>query len=106
MYDPYVPCSNINVQKQYNSEVLKGKENQQRKIYIEHLENANFILNHYILKHDQCPPDASYNVTTRKDIPKQRNDWDCSVFLLVFMKYITLKKDRWRNFQMDFLEKP
>ena len=40
-----------------------------------------------------------FSVRIVKDIPKQRNGYDCGVFLLAFMKYIVLRKQF--NFQTE-----
>ena len=34
----------------------------------------------------------SYRTIYRNDIPVQRNDWDCVVFMLMFMKYTAIKR--------------
>ena len=92
--DPYDTESKIN----------QGIKNE--KTNKENLEKADFLLNNYVLKHHQCPSTASYKIIIRNDIPKQKNGWDCGVFLLVFMKYLALQKDfNFDTFHMQFFRK-
>ena len=53
-------------------------------------EKANYIIQSYLLK---LNADKSYRIVLRKDIPKQQNDWDCGVFMLMFVKFTVLEKN-------------
>ena len=90
--DPYAPYSNVPKSKIFKTVPEKSLNKIKEKIDSEHHIIVNTILRKYILKHQQCPSSMNYEVNIRHDIPKQKNDWDCGVFLLTFMKCIALNK--------------
>ena len=72
--------------------LLDPYDQQQELVKLEHKKRIHYILNEFLLKHSDYPDSVSFSVRIVKDIPKQRNGYDCGVFLLAFMKYIVLKK--------------
>ena len=59
-----------------------------------HYERITLVLNEYVLKHRNLPPGFTLTLIVKHapEIPHQSNGYDCGVFLLEFMKYITMKK--------------
>ena len=59
-----------------------------------HFERISLVHTEYVLKHENLPPGFNLEliVTHSPEIPHQSNGYDCGVFLLEFMKYITFKK--------------
>ena len=59
-----------------------------------HFERISLVNNEYVLKHRNLP--LGFNLTLivkhAPEIPHQSNGHDCGVFLMEFMKYITMNK--------------
>ena len=91
--DPYVPLQYVPSSRIWTREFENCRNGIKEKIDSEHLKQVDAILNKYILKHHQCPSYNTYNVIIRNDIPQQKNEYDCGVFMLTFMKFTALRKE-------------
>ena len=58
------------------------------------LSKAQKITNEYPQYHKDRPNNYKFRISVKvpPEIPHQRNGYDCGVFMLQFMKYITMKK--------------
>ena len=87
--DPYVPLPSISIPKKYKNQVKEERNNKLLEIERNHREKAGYIVSKYLSKLNNT---IVWTISTRNDIPKQMNDWDCGVFMLEFIKYSILDK--------------
>ena len=78
------------VPKKYKKQVKEERIKKLSEIEHKHEEKAKFIIHNYLSKLNN---DKVWTISTRTDIPKQMNDWDCGVFMLEFIKYSILGKN-------------
>ena len=90
--DPYEPMSKIVLTKKYQKQREDTKIKKIKEVEIKQKEKVSYILNNYIFKLDVSSDIKTYEIICRKDIPKQENDWDCGVFMLMFIKYTAINR--------------
>ena len=89
--DPYKPLFHILANNTNQKTFDQTKKKIKERISSEHQDKINVILKQ-LLQKQSWYENNSYTVNIRHDIPEQKNEWDCGVFLLMFMKFTVLNK--------------
>ena len=89
--DPYKPLFHIPANNTNKKIFDQTKKKIKERISSEHQDKINVILKQ-LLQKQSWYENNSYTVNIRHDIPEQKNEWDCGVFLLMFMKFTVLNK--------------
>ena len=79
--DPYEPLSGLFLSKKHKKTFEETKKRKCAEVKQKHKEKADYLLNNYLLKLVRSLEVRKYTIVWRNDIPLQRNDWDCGVFL-------------------------
>ena len=97
MFEPYVPLDEVRHPpklRKFNPSLRQMKSSKLDMITKKHMERLSLVHNEFVMKNEKLPTGLTFKqiVLCAPDIPHQSNSYDCGVFLLQFMKYLTMQE--------------